>query len=112
MIKSAHADRAYDDQNNFECCETSKTVPAIRIRKNAVPHITKSELRRKEILCISKHGLDKWKRLRDAGRRWIVEIAYSALKRVLGEKLHSRRFDAQCVEAGLKVLLYNRFLDA
>ncbi len=112
VIKSAHADKAYDDQNNFECCETSKAVPAIRIRKNAVPHITKSELRRKGILHVSRRGLDEWKRLKDAGKRRIVEIAYSALKRVLGEKLRSRRFDAQCVEAGLKVLLYNRFLDA
>ena len=112
VIKSAHAGKAHDDQNNFECCETSKAVLAIRIRKNAVPHITKSELRRKGILHVSKRGLDKWKRLKGAGKRRIVEIAYSALKRVLGEKLHSRRFDAQCVEAGLKVLLYNRFLDA
>ena len=112
VIKSAHAGKAYDDQNNFECCETSKAVPAIRIRKNAVPHIAKSKLRRKEILHVSRHGSDEWKRLKDAGKRWIVEIAYSALKRVLGEKLHSRRFDAQCVEAGFKALLYNRFLDA
>ncbi len=112
VIKSAHAGKAHDDQNNFECCETSKTVPAIRIRKNAVPHIAKSKLRRKGILHVSRHGLDEWKGLKDAGKRWIVEIAYSALKRVLGEKLRSRRFDAQCVEAGLKVLLYNRFLDA
>ena len=112
MIKSAHADRAHDDQNNFECCETSKAVPAIRIRKNAVPHITRSKLRRKGILHVDKHGFDEWKGLKDAGKRWMVEVAYSALKRVLGEKLHSERFDAQCVEAGFKALLYSKFLDA
>lgn len=110
-IKSVHADKAYDDQRNFECCEKNKTISAIRIKNNAVPYRTKSKLRRKEILYINKYGFEKWKKLKSAGKRWIVEIVYSALKRVLGEKLSSKRFDAQCVEAGLKVLLYNKFLD-
>lgn len=110
-IRKSYADKAYDDQNNFEMCEGSKTISAIQIKNNAVPHRTKSKLRRKEILYINKYGLEKWKKLKDTGKRWIVEIVYSALKRVLGEKLHSKRFDAQCVEAGLKVILYNKFLD-
>ena len=110
-IRRSHADKAYDDQRNFDCCEKNKTDPAIRIKSNAVPHRTKSKLRRKEILYINKYGLERWKELKSAGERWIVEIVYSALKRVLGERLRSKKFDAQCVEAGLKVLLYNRFLD-
>ncbi len=68
VIKSAHAGKAYDDQNNFECCETNKTAPANRTKKDAVPHMTRSKLRRKGILHVSKHGFDEWKRPKDAGK--------------------------------------------
>ena len=62
-IRKSHADKAYDDQNNFDYCEKNKTIPAIRIKNNAVPHRTKSKLRRKEIIYINKYGLEKWKEL-------------------------------------------------
>ena len=29
----------------------------------------------------------RWKRIKDAGRRWIAEIVFSSIKRVLGEDL-------------------------
>ena len=44
------------------------------------------------------------------GRRWIAEIVFSSLKRVLGEDLLSRKFKAQKIEVGLKVMLYNKFM--
>lgn len=37
----------------------------------------------------------------------IAEIVFSSLKRVLGEDILSKKFKAQKVEAGLKVMLYN-----
>jgi hypothetical protein len=43
-------------------------------------------------------------------RRWIAEIAFSSLKRALGEDLLSKKFKAQKIEAGLKVMLYNKFI--
>ena len=41
-------------------------------------------LRRDEVLLIRKLGYDGWKDLKDAGRRWIAEIVFSAIKRVFG----------------------------
>jgi hypothetical protein len=41
---------------------------------------------------------------------WIAEIVFSSIKRVLGEHLLSKKFKAQKVEAGLKVMLYNKFM--
>jgi len=38
-------------------------------------------------------------------RFWIAEIVFSSIKRVLGEDLLSKKFKAQKVEAGLKVML-------
>ena len=41
---------------------------------------------------------------------WIAEIVFSSLKRILGEDLLSRKFKALKIEAGLKVMLYNKFM--
>lgn len=54
-------------------------------------------------------GYDKWKELKEYGRRWMVEVASSAFKGVLGQGLRAKRFASQKVEASLKVMLYNRF---
>ncbi|MBV9666733.1 MAG: hypothetical protein JO327_01245 [Nitrososphaeraceae archaeon] len=49
--------------------------------------------------------------LKNTGRRLIAEeTVFSSLKRVLGEGLVSRKFKVQKVEAGLKVMLYNKFI--
>ena len=67
-------------------------------------------LRREEVLLIKKLGYEGWKQLKDSGRRWIAEIVFSSIKRGLGEDLLSKKFPAQKVEAGLKVMLYNKFM--
>ncbi len=59
---------------------------------------------------MKKLGYDGWKQLKDTGRRWIAEIVFFSLKRVLGDDLLSKKFKAQKVEAGLKVTLYNKFI--
>jgi hypothetical protein len=56
------------------------------------------------VLLIKKVGYEGWKQLKDAGRRWIAEIVFSSIKRVLGENLLSKEFKAQKVEAGLKII--------
>jgi hypothetical protein len=40
----------------------------------------------------------------------IAEIVFSSLKRVLDEDILSKKFKAQKVEAGLKVMFYNKFI--
>ena len=43
--------------------------------------------------------------MKDAGKRLIAETTFSSIKPVLGEDLLSKKFCAQKVEAGLKVML-------
>lgn len=43
-------------------------------------------------------------------KRWIAEIVFSAIKRVFGEDLLSKKFSAQKIEAGLKIMLYNKYM--
>jgi len=109
-IDKAYADKAHDNRRSFNLLDNLNIEPAIQIRKNASIKTKGCPLRRDEVLLIRELGYERWKQLKDAGRRWIVEIVFSSLKRVLGEDLLSKKFKAQEVEAGLKVMLYNKFI--
>ena len=109
-IDKVYGDRAHDNRRSFNLLDDLNIEPAISIRKNASTKARGCPLRRDEVLLIRKVGYDGWKQLKDAGRRWIAEIVFSSIKRVLGEDLLSKKFKAQKVEAGLKVMLYNKFM--
>jgi len=109
-IDKVYADKAHDNRCTFNLLDDLNIEPAIQIRKNASIKTKGCSLRRDEVLLISRLGYERWKQLKDTGRRWIAEIVFSSLKRVLGENLLSRKFKAQKVEAGLKVMLYNKFI--
>jgi hypothetical protein len=109
-IDKVYGDKAYDNRKNFNTLDGINAEPAISIRKNASTRSKGCPLRRDEVLLIKKLGYDGWKQLKNTGRRWIAEIVFSSLKRVLGEDLLSKKFKAQKVEAGLKVILYNKFI--
>ena len=109
-IEKLHADKAHDNRRNFNLLDELDVEPAIEIRNNASTRSGGCQLRREEVLLIKKLGYEGWKRIKDVGRRWIAEIVFSSIKRVLGEDLLSRKFSTQKVEAGLKVMLYNKFI--
>ena len=113
VIVKVYGDKAYDNKRkNFNLLDSINAEPAIKIRKNASVRSKGCPLRRDEVLLIRKLGydMDGWKDLKDAGRRWIAEIVFSAIKRVFGEDLLSKKFSAQKIEAGLKIMLYNKYM--
>src|SRR5712691_7854356 len=101
-----YADKAHDNRWNFNLLDQLDVEPAIQIRNNASTRSRGCRLRRKEVLLIKRLGYEEWKRIKDAARRWIAEIVFSSIKRVLGEDLRSKKFSTQKVEAGLKVMLH------
>lgn len=109
-IDKVYGDRAHDNRRSFNLLDDLNIEPAISIRKNASTKARGCPLRRDEVLLIRKLGYEGWKQLKAAGKRWIGEIVFSSIKRVLGEDLLSKKFKAQKVEAGLKVMLYNKFM--
>jgi hypothetical protein len=109
-IDRVYADKAHDNRRSFNLLDNLNIEPAINIRKNASIKTKGCPLRRDEVLLIKKLGYEGWRQLKDTGKRWIAEIVFSSIKRVLGEDLLSKKFKAQKVEAGLKVMLYNRFV--
>jgi hypothetical protein len=109
-VAKAYADAAYDSRTNFNVLREIGAEPAIRLRRNASFKLMGSRGRRDEAMLLDALGYDGWKSVKDYGKRWLVEIAFSAFKRVLGETLRARRFVSQKAEASFKVMLYNRFL--
>ena len=96
---------------SFQLLDGLNIEPAKNIRKNASVITKQCPLRREEeVLLIKKLGYERWKQFKDAGRRWTAEIVFSSIKRMLGENLLSKKFKAQKIEAGLKVMLYNKFM--
>jgi hypothetical protein len=110
-IDKVYGDKAYDNRKNFNILDDMNAEPAISIRKNASTRSKGCPLRRDEVFLVKKLGYEGWKQLKDTGRRWIAEIVFSSIKRVLGEDLLSKKFSAQKVEAGLKVMLYNQYMN-
>lgn len=109
-VAKVYGDTAYDARKNFNLLHEEGIEPAIKLRKNASLKALGSPLRRQEAILFDALGYDGWKSVKDYGKRWFVEIVFSAFKRVLGETLRGRRFLSQKAEASLKVMLYNRFL--
>jgi hypothetical protein len=109
-VAKVYADAAYDARKNFNLLREIGAEPAIKLRKNASLKLMGSRTRRDEVMILDALGYEGWKSVKDYGKRWLVEIAFSAFKRVLGETLRGRRFLSQKAEASLKVMLYNRFL--
>ena len=110
-VDKVYGDKAYDNRKNFNILDDMNAEPAISIRKNASTSSKGCPLRRDEVFLVKKLGYEGWKQLKDTGRRWIAEIVFSSIKRVLGKDLLSKKFSAQKVEAGLKVMLYNQFMN-
>ena len=109
-IDKVYADKAHDNRRNFNLLERLDVEPVIAIRNNATTRERGCQLRREEVLLIKKLGYQRWKQIKDVGRRWIAEIVFFSIKRVLDEDLFSKKFSAQKVETGLKIMLYNKFI--
>jgi hypothetical protein len=108
-IDRVYADKAHDNRRNFNLLDRLDIEPVIMVRNNASTRARGCQLRREEVI-LKKLWYQRWKQIKDAGRRWIAEIVFSSIKRALGEDLFSKRFSAQKVEGGLKIMLYNKFI--
>ncbi len=55
---------------------------------------------------IRDNGVDSWKKSKEYCKRWIIEIFFSALKRVMGEVIRAKKLIYQIQEAVMKVYCY------
>ena len=54
---------------------------------------------------------EEWKKKTGYGKRWLVEIVFSAFKRMFGEHLYSLKWKNMVQEVRIKAATYNRLVD-
>ena len=54
---------------------------------------------------------EEWKKKAEYGKRWLVEIVFSAFKRMFGGHLYSLKWKNMVQEVRIKVATYNRLVD-
>ena len=106
------ADGAYDSRENFDFLRSQNIEAGIKLRKDAVARFNGSQARYLAVVERQSLGEHGWKSRYEYWRRWNVEIVFSAVKRVLGESLRSRRSDLMLREAQHKFIAYNRLVFA
>ena len=82
-LKRVTADGAYDSKANFRMLAERAIDPLIRVRKNASFNVGGCMPRK--FAVVEQLGNSDWRRERGYGYRWMVESAFSSIKRVFGE---------------------------
>ena len=104
--KIVYGDGAYDSRSNFNYLFNKGIDAAILPRENSSTLSRGSPSRAKVVRTIRKIGLESWKEMVQYGKRWRVEIFFSALKRVVGEVIRAKKLRYQIQEAVMKVYCY------
>ncbi len=105
-VKMVYGDGAYDSRSNFNFLHNREIEAVIPPRENSSTLSRGSPYRAKTVRRIRRAGLDEWKKEVDYGKRWRVEIFFSALKRVVGEVIMAKKMMYQIQEAVMKIYAY------
>jgi len=103
-IKRVLADGAYDSKKNG-------IESAIKVRKNSTGQSNGCCYPRKLIVLQQMKNFKKWKHSVSYGHRCTAETVFSAIKRMFGEYVTTRKYPNMVKEMFLKVSLYNMFAD-
>ena len=107
-IKSFLGDGAYDSNENFKYLKEKRIQPIIKVKRNSIISYRNNKIRNKEVQVQTKDYY-KWKKKRRYGQRWMIETAFSSIKRMFGEYTSAIRFQNIIKEMTIKVSLYNLF---
>ncbi len=105
-VTKVYGDKGYDSRENFNYPANNNVTPIILPRKNARTRANGSPARAKVVREINKMGVENWKESVEYGKRWRVEIFFSALKRVMGEVINAKKFIYLVQEALMKIYYY------
>jgi hypothetical protein len=108
-ISSVLGDAAYDSREIFSYLDKRHIVPAIRVRRSSIPR-SRGCYSRKQAVISQLSDYRKWARSVSYGKRWIAESVFSAIKRMFGEEVRSRKKRNMMREMALKISLYNTFM--
>ena len=90
-IHSFIGDGAYDSNENFKFLKNCNIRSIIKVRRNSIVSYRNNKIRNREVKQQTKDLL-KWKKKNRYGYRWMVETAFSSIKRMFGEYVMATRF--------------------
>lgn len=108
-IDNFFMDGAGDTHQLFDFCDQHNIEPIIKIRENAVvdPGGGGSWKRGREVEFYRKWGYKEWAKKKHYGRRWTgTEGIFSAVKRIFGERVRSKKIQNMCKEAKRRFWAY------
>jgi len=109
-IKSFLGDGAYDsNKENFKYLQKKRIRSIIKVKRNSIISTKKNNKIRNREVRFQRKDYHKWKKKRKYGQRWMVETAFSSIKRMFGEYTSAIRFQNLIQEMTIKVSLYNLF---
>ena len=124
--KVIYADGAYASRKNVALCKELGIVPFIKMGKNATTagkgegdewgRVVREQLGFgtkyvSDLTAAEKAAsMEAWKAASRYGRRWTIEIVFSAVKRLFGSDVRALKWKNIVQEVGLKVALYNRLV--
>lgn len=112
-IKRVLADGAYDTRGNFDFLKEECIEAGIKTRLNASRKMKGASMARPcAILERKRLGEEGWVRKYGYNKRWRCETTFSAVKRIFGETIMSRRTDMMLRDASMKFVQYNAMLGA
>ena len=103
-------DGAYDHAGIYEDLDARGIEAAIKPRKNSRLD-TPSEARRREVNLYKRLGHRRWASLKDYGRRWSAETAYSTFKRAFGGYCMAKTMENITKELIAKAAIYNMLVN-
>jgi hypothetical protein len=107
-VEKLLGDGAYDSRKIFSFLDGKNIVPAIRVKRNSIPK-SRGCYPRKQAVISQLSDYHAWCTSVSYGKRWAVESVFSAIKRMFGEEVRSRKKRNMMREIMLKISLYNRF---
>ena len=103
-ISKFYGDKAYDSRSIYNSLNGKAIIPT---SKNSSTLSRGSPYRARITREIRRTSESEWKNNNNYGKRWIVEIYLSGLKRVMGEIIKARRPEYIAQEIAMKVHYYN-----
>ncbi|PMP91640.1 MAG: IS5/IS1182 family transposase, partial [Caldisphaera sp.] len=75
-------------------------------RKNATTRSRGSPARARLVREIKRIGEEEWRKAVNYGKRWLIEIFFSGLKRVVGEIVRAKKDEYKIQEVIFKIYSY------
>jgi hypothetical protein len=107
-MKGVVADGAFDSKSNFRMLSDRGIDALIRVRKNA--SLKGGGCMPRKFAVVEQLGNPDWRRKRGYVCRWMVESAFSSIKRVFGECICAVKWLNIVKELLLKASIYNLFM--